>query len=174
MLQLNVADLCGVDVHASEAEARAGALIEVTMQAYKRRLPGHIDRAMDKRHEVEVADAGNIVAHRQRSRHKRITNPTEGRQPIAELFDDKGRGRHGLESREPPRDRSDHADDTTYGAGTPTKASGRGNQRVTADRTPTTTPSTRPDIAATDEPPVKKCGPRRWLEGCFEGRAIGE
>src|SRR5262245_24093092 len=69
------------------------------MHALKRCLPGRIDRAVDKRYEVEVADAGNVVAHRQRSRHKQISDPPEGCQPATELFDDWERGRHELQFR---------------------------------------------------------------------------
>src|SRR5262245_61482442 len=73
------------------------------MQAFKRCLPGQIDRAVDQRYEVEVADAGNVVARRQRSRHKQISDPPESRQPATELFDDRGRGRHEPESRRSSR-----------------------------------------------------------------------
>src|SRR4249920_322094 len=69
------------------------------MHSPERCLPGHIDRAVHERDEVEVADPGDVIAHRQRSRHKQITDPPERRQPAAELLDDRGRGRHDLQSR---------------------------------------------------------------------------
>lgn len=75
MSDLNVAPARGVDVHASEIQTRRRADVKLPMQYREQGLTALVNRAVGNRHEVEVADAGEVVAGRQGSRDKQIADP---------------------------------------------------------------------------------------------------
>ena len=99
VLHLYVEDLRGIDVDASKAEARADSFIEATMQSCERDLPSRVDRPVNERDQVEVADARRVIARRQRPSDKQIAGPAERREPAPELLHDERRGSHERHSR---------------------------------------------------------------------------
>ena len=76
----------GIDVDAAELQARAGSLIQVAVKCREHGFPSRIDRSVDERYEVKVTDALHVVTGCQRAAHKKIRNPSEPREPTAQLL----------------------------------------------------------------------------------------
>jgi hypothetical protein len=77
-----------VDVDAAQLETRPGALIQPAVHGDERGAPGRIDRAVDDRDQVQVADVRHIVPGRQGSRDEKVGDPAQPDQLVGERLDD--------------------------------------------------------------------------------------
>ncbi len=106
MLFPDVAAPSAVDVDASEVQTAGGTLVETPVQRHQCRLTAAVDQAVDKRDQVEVADAKDVVAGGQRSRDEQIADLSQSLQLPAELDDNGRQGHHdrslGKPAQEPP------------------------------------------------------------------------
>ncbi len=89
-----VEQLRTLDVDASKFEVRGYPVVEGTMKRRQPRLPRRVNRPIDERDKVDVADARRVVACRHRSPNEQIGDPTQRREPVSQLLDDRWDGGH--------------------------------------------------------------------------------
>ena len=91
---MEVDKLRTIDVDAPKLETRGRPLVEATMKGHEQRLPGPVDRPVNERDKVKVADARRVVSCRHRTPDEEIGDPAERREPAPQLH--YGRRQNGL------------------------------------------------------------------------------